>query len=223
MKGGNRLYASATRRVAGGIMALNGHLDARQLRRLIPLFPSGKNISCATEDLRPAYNRYVATVSSVGMAASLQTSAVLLALCRSGRLTSAADFGSGFSSYVLRLWARESGCEVFSIDDDPAWLLRTEQFLATQYVSSSDLCLWPDVPQRTFELVFHDLSSGTQREAAMPVALNASSRFVVFDDAHHKGHRRAMASTCASVPAKLYSLRSTTLDRLHRYAMLAVR
>jgi predicted O-methyltransferase YrrM len=157
------------------------------------------------------------------MAASLQTAAVLLALCRNEQIGSAIDFGSGFSSYVLRLWATEAECVVWSVDDDPAWLARTQEFLAASDLPANDLSVWPDIPDRTFDLVFHDLANGSKREEAMPSALQASSRLVVFDDAQHHGHRAAMKVACTEAGARLYSLRGTTLDWMKRYSMLAIK
>jgi predicted O-methyltransferase YrrM len=157
------------------------------------------------------------------MAASLETTAVLLALCRAERVTSAIDLGSGFSSYVLRRWAREADCVVFSVDDDPVWLTRTKEFLDGHDLPGGDLCLWPALPNRTFELVFHDLANGARREEAMATALQASSRLVIFDDAQHRGHRAAMKTACAGAGARLYSLRALTVDWMKRYSMLAIR
>jgi predicted O-methyltransferase YrrM len=157
------------------------------------------------------------------MAASLETMALMLALCRAERVTSAIDLGSGFSSYVLRLWARESDCVVFSVDDDPVWLTRTKEFLAGNDVPPGHLSLWPTVPNRRFDLVFHDLANGDRRDEAMATALQASSRLVIFDDAQHRGHRVAMKSACAETGARLYSLRALTVDWMKRYAMLAIR
>jgi hypothetical protein len=200
-----------------------GSADLRRLRRDIPRFPGHSEIGRAADDLRLAYQTYVSDVSTPGMAASLETMALLLALCRAERVTSAIDLGSGFSSYVLRIWAREADCVVFSVDDDAGWLARSKKFLAEQGVPLGELCLWPTVPNRTFDLVFHDLASGIRREEAMTIALQASSRFVIFDDAQHRGHRAAMTAACAEVGARLYSLRALTVDWMKRYAMLAVR
>jgi hypothetical protein len=218
-----RVRETAVRRAEWAIMRLQGSADLRRLRRRLPRFPGPREIGRAADDLGPAYQRYVSDVSTPGMAASLETAAFLLALCRSERLSSALDLGSGFSSYVLRLWATEADCAVCSVDDDPAWLARTEEFLAAHDLPRGDLWLWPDLPNRTFDLVFHDLANGLRREAAMPTALEASSRVVVFDDAHDRSHRAAMRTACAEAGAKLYSLRAITVDGMRRYAMLAVR
>jgi predicted O-methyltransferase YrrM len=157
------------------------------------------------------------------MAVSLETAGLLLALCRTQGVCSAIDLGSGFSSYVLHRWASEVQAEVVSVDDDPAWLERTRRFLSQQGISAEGLCLWPDIPNRMFDLVFHDFAVGAKREQTMPVALGVARRLVVFDDAQHRGHRAAMRSAAADAGAQLFSLRRLTVDARRRYAMLAVK
>ncbi len=195
----------------------------RRLRRRKPSFPTLSEISTASNDLASAYELYVTKVSTPEMAMSLQTAALLLALCRSESIASALDLGSGFSSYVLRRWAVEANCSVLSLDDDPAWLTRTEEFLEKQSLPVAGLDLWPNIGSDQFELVVHDLAKGAEREGAMPVALRASARLTLFDDAQHRGHRRTMVDTCAQEGVELYSLRALTLDDICRYAMLAIR
>ena len=46
------------------------------------------------------------TVSSKGMALSLETAALVLLLCEIKQPKTIVDLGSGFSSYVLRKWAQ---------------------------------------------------------------------------------------------------------------------
>jgi predicted O-methyltransferase YrrM len=218
-----RVRDAAVRRAEWAILRQQGSTDLRQLRRVLPSFPSSEDLQRAADHLTPIYRTYVREVSTPGMAASLETTALLLAMCRTERVTSCIDFGSGFSSYALRAWAAEADCVVYSVDDDPVWLARTEEFLHGQDVPCGELRLWPEVPDRTFDLVFHDLANGARREEAMPAALQASSRLVVFDDAQHRGHRAAMKAASGAAGARLYSLRAITVDWMKRYAMLAIR
>lgn len=177
----------------------------------------------AAGDLRPAYGEYVSTVSTPGMAVSLSTASVLLALCRRSRINTAMDLGSGFTSYALQRWAAEGGADVCSVDDNAEWLARTRCFLELHGFVSPRLYLWPDAPQGGVDLVFHDLASGVTREEAMPLAASWARRYAIFDDAHHRGHRERMRAVCAEGGLTLYSLRSVTLDSRKRYAAMAVR
>jgi hypothetical protein len=218
-----RVRDAATRRAEWAILRGQGSADLRRLRRVLPRFPSSYDIRRAADDLGSAYRTYVRDVSTPGMAASLQAGAFLLALCRNERITSAIDLGSGFSSYVLRRWASEAECVVCSVDDDPIWLARTQGFLAAQHLAAGSWCAWPDIPDRAFDLVFHDLAHGTRREEAMPAALRASSRLAVFDDAQLRRHRAAMRASCGEAGVELFSLRAVTLDDIKRYSMLAIK
>ena len=219
----NRVRDALASRAEQAILRRQGSADLRQLRRDLPSFPSPLDLGRAAADLSCAYETYVSDVSTPGMAASLETAALLLALCRKERVSSAMDLGSGFSSYVLRHWAAEADCLVSSVDDEPAWLARTRDFVVARGLSPGQLFLWPQLPNQRVDLVFQDFANGTRREATMPRALEAACRFVVFDDAQHRGHRAAMAAACSAAGARLYSLRTVTLDSRKRYAMLALR
>lgn len=201
---------------------LRGIVDRRRLEDTVRGLPTESDLAAASVDLRMAYESYVSEVSSPGWAVSFETSCVLLALCRASKVTSALDLGSGFSSYVLRLWATEQGATVASVDDAPNWLASTSGFLEKHGLEASRLTLWDDRPSEEFDLVFHDFASGRRREEAMAYALAHSRRFVIFDDAQHAGHRRAMERVCKEAGVDLFSLSSLTMDEKRRFAMMAV-
>jgi hypothetical protein len=219
---GSRLGQAARDRVCSAWFRAEGAVALSRLRQTVPNFPTDADLRDARRDLYPAYEQYVKEVSSPGWAVSLETSGFLLALCRRASISYALDLGSGFSSYALRRWAAEGGAIVASVDDDHDWLARTERFLGTHGLGTERLSLWPHIPAEPFELVFHDLASGQRREAAMSIAVDHSRRFVVFDDAHHAGHRQAMRATCERAGAGLHSLRTVTKDNGSRFAMLAL-
>jgi predicted O-methyltransferase YrrM len=160
------------------------------------------------------------------MAASLETCALMLALCRRAHPTQVTDLGSGFSSYVLRLYASTSAAEVTSVDDSPEWLSRTSEFIPGD-LRSGRFEIWPVFRDAhdEFGLVFHDFAGGALREEAMRVALDACAPggIVIFDDAQHVGHRRRMRSECRRVGARLFALRWCTFDDINRWAMIAVK
>ncbi len=203
-------------------LSVRSSVDRVRLRRELPTLPTAEQIAAARSELAEAYREYTKEVSTGGMAASLETMSLLLALCRTSDVRSAVDLGSGFSSFVLRVWAAESDASVSSVDTDANWLARTAAFLEQRSSAPGRLSIWPDAP-RSVELVFHDLSGGELREQTMSKAVAMGTRFVLLDDAQHRGHRKAMARACASAGVPLYSLRSMTLDGIRRFAMLAVR
>jgi predicted O-methyltransferase YrrM len=220
-------------RVSALGLAVEGALDRRRLGRAYPaLAPDAPGLAAARSNLASAYQPYVRDVSSAVMAASLQTAAVLLWLCRRLRARRALDLGSGFSSYVLRAWIAESGApgQVLSVDDSAEWLERTGRFLASQAQPATDLLAWERFRREAarlepFDVVFHDLAGGPLREEAMPIAfacVRRPSGVILLDDAHHAGHRQAMRRLARANGFDLFSLRRVTLDSSRRFAMLAV-
>ena len=199
--------------------------DARRLRREHPrMVPTDLPL----EALRSLYDRYVAQVSSADMAVSWESARYLRQLCDTLGPTRVLDLGSGFSSLVLRHYASsaEHAVTVVSVDDDPRWLDRTRDFLDEHGYSEGELRLWSDfanAPGEPFDVVFHDLAGGALRETAMAVAVRCLSRHgvIVFDDAHHLGHRRAARRAARDARLATYSLHRWTRDGIGRFAFLA--
>ena len=177
--------------------------------------------------LADAYYDYTETVSPKEMAISLRTAAYILWLCVKVRATSVCDFGSGFTSYVLRLFARASiwpQGSVTSIDDNPEWLQKTSDFLQRRDCDTDGLVLWADdLELPNFDIVVYDFASGAVREQWMGYALAHTKIACVFDDAMHDGHWLEMERAAGMEGMKLCSLQLWTRDYIARYAALAFR
>lgn len=152
-----------------------------------------------------AYIEYAATVSPDWMAMSYAAASFLDGLCRDHSPRLAVDFGSGFSSYVLRRYAAETGARVVSVDTDPDWLQATREYLELMGVGTDGLVTWKewlatrdDYPP--IDLAFHDLASGHLREAAMPLIADQMriGGVLVFDDAQNGDHKKVMDEVAAS-------------------------
>jgi predicted O-methyltransferase YrrM len=199
--------------------------DARRLRREHPrLTPSDQRF----EGLRPLYERYIAEVSEAGMAVSWESARYLRDLCDALAPRRVLDLGSGFTSVVLRHYASsvEHPVSVVSVDDDPRWLERTRGFLDEHGYTQGELRVWSDfanAPGEAFDVVFHDLASGSVREAAMTVAVGCLSPrgVILFDDVHHLGHRRAARRAAGDARLATYNLYRWTRDDVGRFALLA--
>ncbi len=197
-----------------------------QLERSSPLY-SQLAVKCGEcrEQLRPVYEGYVRDVSSANMAASLELGALLLALCRINRWHRLLDLGSGFSSYVFRLYAKENpGVVVYSVDDDPVWLKRTASFLSEHQLSTERL-LWLDdflrESTQPFDCILHDLNFVEVRIHHVEDVLSrlATDGMAIFDDVHKTDYRIELLRKLAPLPGKTFSLRPVTADSFGRYAL----
>lgn len=176
------------------------------------------------EQLRAAYEDYVNNVSRPDMAASLELGALLLALCKINRWQNLLDLGSGFSSYVFRLYARQTpGVTVYSVDDDPVWLKRTSSFLTGHQLSADNLVCLDDFLRTNpmpFDCILHDLNFVEVRIHHVEELLRRLSPggVVIFDDAHKADYRAALMKILSS-RGTTYSLRPVTQDNYGRYAL----
>lgn len=175
--------------------------------------------------IRLAYQRYVTEVSRPVHAISLQLAFYLWELLAARSPARVADLGSGFSSYVLRLFARECApaLEVWSVDDDPAWLARTRSFLEAEGLDTDQTLLWQDLTEVSCDLVLHDLGSMTTREETLPKALSLvrADGIIVLDDVHFPRYRAHVEQTLAAYGARYESVEEDTLDLLGRFSWVA--
>lgn len=182
-------------------------------------------------DIEEAYRDYVSTVSTPGMAASFETSAMLLWLCRSVQARRVLDLGSGFSSWVLRHYSEHDVDDdvevaVVSVDDAREWLTKTQDFLERYDLGDEgELLAYDDfeLTPGSFDVVFYDFAAGAIREEVMPVGFAAArpGGFVLVDDAQHDSHRKHMHRNAKATGSDLWSLRRWTLDDIGRFSMLA--
>ena len=183
-------------------------------------------VANARRDLVDAWARYTTLISSEEMAVSLELASVLDALCRLASPQSVLDLGSGFSSYVVRRFARESGAAVTSVDTSPEWLDRTGEFLAEEGLSTARLAVWSDFVNEntdTFDLVLHDMGRKSQRSETFPQVLDLvePGGHLLLDDMHKPHLQAYYRAALAARNVSSLSLRRLTLDRFGRYAALA--
>lgn len=172
-----------------------------------------------------AYERYVTSVSSTGMALSLPTSTYLDAPCRATEPERVLDLGSGFSSYILRRYAADHG----GVDDNEGWPEKTGEFLdAVDTPRLGMLVPWATFSAHAhepFDVVLHDLAMGGLRDSAMwqAAGLTAPGGRLLLDDAQAPSHRQTMRAVTTDGQLEWYSLRRWTLDDIGRWATLAHR
>lgn len=217
---------------------LRGHrhrAELAALKRALPGFDGIETaVRSARNQLEPTWRAYVATVSTPVMAASLELSALVLAIARTRRPRRILDLGSGFTSCVLRTHAVEAGdATVVTIDDDASWLERSRAFLESNRLPTDEMWTWDEfsasAPQ-PFQLVVHDLGNMSVRAATLPrvLELTAPDGLLVLDDIHPPNdpkvapYRATAPETCRRAGRRLLPVRLLTLDEHGRFAGIAV-
>ncbi len=225
MRGMNRLS-----RVVKGIT----DRSRRSLERLETERRAGGLVPLENENFRyrqmlmPSYQDYVSRVSWADHAVSLRTATVLLQLCETRAPRRLLDTGSGYSSYVLRRYAKDAGAEVVSVDDDAEWMAKTEGFLADYGLAESGrLTMWEDFKREQpepFDLIFHDMGTGGMRVETLSQVSDLASPTgcIVYDDVQQTGIRSEAKRVTAERHRRLISLVDVTNDEINRYAALSL-
>ena len=173
---------------------------------------------------------YLGEISTEDMAASLKASSFLYILASIKRPSRVLDLGSGFSSYVFRLFSKDihHGVEIFSVDDNREWLEKTRSFLDSQAMNTRNFFHWQEfrqLKQTGFDLIFHDLGSMELRAETLPevLALCRSDGMIVLDDMHSESYRPLAPKIVRDAGFHLFSVRKFTLDKFGRFSEIAMR
>lgn len=219
-------------RVAQRVSLFSAQLrDAKRLCRLFPTLRDYKVLRREHEErLKAAYGSYVKQISTEDMAASLKASSFLYILASITHPSRILDLGSGFSSFVFRLYSKECnhGVEVFSVDDNEEWLVKTRSFLHSQGIEGMNLFHWQEFRQGNhvgFDLIFHDLGSMELRAETLPEVLSLCrlDGLIVLDDMHSEYYRPLALKTVRKTGFHLCSVRKYTLDKFGRFSEIATR
>lgn len=180
-------------------------------------------------ELATEHAAYVREVSSARAAMSLRQAALIGWLARRTPSSVWTDFGSGFSSYVLRREAaRRPGVRHCSVDDHLGWLEKTREYVASRNLSSADIISWedwregPNPPQ--LGLAYWDFGSTTTRVRVLSevAATIAPGGLLIVDDMH-KAYYRPHVLTLLAADFDLTSAVGLSLDGEGRFAYLARR
>lgn len=184
------------------------------------------------------YEYYISKISLKGHAASLELGLLLYKLCVQLSPNSIVDLGSGFTSYVFRLYQQKNpSILVYSVDDDSAWLEKTRNFLTSQNLNTTNLILWEQFQTllNKFDLVLYDLGRIPTRILNIDKPFNFlnPNGLLILDDAHFD----EQFSTKLKIPGPFLSdvmdealqrlqyqshnLKSQTVDCFGRYALAA--
>jgi len=173
-----------------------------------------------------AYRDYTSRVSDANMSISFKMVTYLWDTIQKLKPHRILDLGSGFSSFVFRLYAKKSRHDVvvFSVDTAKKWLRGTEKFLLKHDLDTERLVLWKNLAKDMpggFDLVLHDLADIRRRMKVMNAVAEAAKpgALIVCDDAHKTEYSAFLPKWAAKHGWKLESLQGETLDDLGRCAV----
>lgn len=175
------------------------------------------------EELADLHETYTTTVSTLGMAISLEAVATLCAICHAPQVKKVADLGSGFTSAAFRnLVAQGVVEEVQTFDDDSEWLERSKEFCLSNDLSGEGFSLWSDDIEGEYDFVVYDLGRMSTRAACVkePARICVPGGLVFYDDAHKADYGPVLSAETAR--RTLYDVTSSTLDGFKRYGLLAM-
>lgn len=182
-------------------------------------------LASARDMLRPAHELYTSTISSKGMALSLETAAFVWSLCEERKPSSILDLGSGFSSYVVRQWAKTNRFypSICSVDDDANWLLQSQKFCNENGVDSLNFREWnaffPEDKHgikttMLFDLVIYYLGRMQCRSQNLRRGLQFRSPMgvVVVDDMHKFNYAKEVKQAISDLGLVGHDMREATTD-----------
>lgn len=184
-----------------------------------------EDISKAAQKLKPYYEQYITHVSRADMAMSLELAAFVFALCVKKGYKNLLDLGSGFSSFVYRLYASEQvGVQVLSVDDDAQWLEKTKSYLRQHGLLGAGMLTLDQFlqqPVTKFDCVLHDLNFVEVRINYVQHVLDATanSGVLILDDVHKPDYLYLVLDMLKQKSISIYDLKPVTLDSYNRYAL----
>lgn len=177
-------------------------------------------------ELLDQYQDYINTVSQ--MAPSMKTITLLLYLCVPGYRV--LDLGSGFSSYALRYYANRLGIEVWSVDDNHQWLLKTREYCIEHNASSEGFLDWETALYNAhlpyFDVVFVDIGTTKNRPKYYSTILECfctDKTLILFDDMHKPTLKRAVEQELKAYNFVNIGVMDQTIDEFGRYCKLIFR
>jgi hypothetical protein len=163
------------------------------------------------------------------MASSLEYSNFLIHLCETKNPKKVLDLGSGFVSFALRKYRKDSNSNfmMVTVDTDEKWLMKTSNYLKDKKLPTDNLITLTKLLELTesFDLISYDIGyyqSGIRQQILPYIIENYVSEgtFVLFDDMHIAHYQMFVLEYLNNFHFIMMNTRSKTLDRFGRYAML---
>jgi hypothetical protein len=183
-------------------------------------------------EIRSVYEEYVNSVSSPIAAISIELALVSWQILNKMQPKIILDLGSGFSSYLFRLYQSKNAnskvsCLVYSCDDSEQWLQRTYDFLKNKNLSTSGLFLWNEFLEKNSnvrpDFILHDIGHPRMRIQTLRVVIDMChcGTILLLDDIQKENIRQAVLTHVKTKELRCYDLSKLTFDKFGRYAWLA--
>ena len=179
--------------------------------------------------IKPYYSEYVQHVSSPEMAASLELATFMYTLCKTKHYTKLLDVGSGLSSFIFRLYAKETpGVRVYSVDDDAAWLEKTKGYLKQHDLNIDNMLTlqqFINSKESGFDCILHDMNFVEVRIQYVDLVLQAAKQngLIIMDDVHKPDYRFALLKKLKGTIHEKFTLKNVTLDSFGRFAFAVLK
>jgi protein-L-isoaspartate O-methyltransferase len=174
------------------------------------------------------YNYYTKNISPDNMAISLKLAFFMYELCNKYKFMTVMDRGSGFSSFILRLYAKEQDfpVTVYSVDSSSEWIEKTRSYLEQNNLSTKNLYVWNDFyglfkGKIKFDFILEDAKSGLRRKTPNELTSFLSKNGVMlWDDYHTKCHKIIIKKQCVRLNMEIVDIQEETLDSYGRFGAL---
>ncbi len=166
-------------------------------------------------EIKEEYEKYISTISSRGMAASLECCIFLMTMCKKIKPKYILDLGSGFSSYSLRYYiqSNKSDTIIWSVDSNNQWLEKSKEFCKDK-VDTSNFFTWDQISNKKqiFDIIFIDIDRTIKRPKYFEPIFNnfTGPNTVILVDDYHKGLlRKVLPPLIEKYNFEKYELRQT--------------
>lgn len=180
------------------------------------------------EEINITHKEYVSSISSPEMAMSLELANFIFAYCLKNKPETLLDLGSGFSSYVFRLYQKHSNkpVRVDSVDDHDEWLAKTKDFLINQKVNTEhlyNLIFFKNNAQEPYyDMILLDLNFVEKRKNFIEFSIDLlkPTGILVIDDVHKIEFLREVKAKAKKNNCNLFNIKNQTKDSFGRFSIL---